>query len=55
MSNMEMQEQGLLNKMMCDEIHEIEDGKEQQDYRGPITRSRAKTLETHRNFNGRES
>ena len=43
---MEMQEQLLLNEMMCDEIHEIEDGKEQQDYRGPITRSRAKTLET---------
>ena len=43
MSNMEMQEQSLLNEMMSDEVHEIED--EQQDYRGPITRSRAKTLE----------
>ena len=31
--------------MMCDEVHEIEDANEQQDYRGPITRSRAKTLE----------
>ena len=29
-------------QMMSDEVHEIED--EQQDYRGPITRSRAKTL-----------
>ena len=28
---------------MSDEVHKIED--EQQDYRGPITRSRAKTLE----------
>ena len=45
MSNMEMQEQSLLNEMMCDEVHEIEDANEQQDYRGPITRSRAKTLE----------
>ena len=42
---MEMQEQSLLNEMMCDEVHEIEDANEQQDYRGPITRSRAKTLE----------
>ena len=40
---MEMQEQSLLNEMMSDEVHEIED--EQQDYRGPITRSRSKTLE----------
>ena len=45
MSNMEMQEQSLLNEMMCDEVHEIEDANGQQDYRGPITRSRAKTLE----------
>ena len=45
MSNMEMQEQSLLNEVMCDEIHEIEDANEQQDYRGPITRSRANTLE----------
>ena len=45
MSNMEIQEQSLLNEMMCDEIHEIEDANEEQDYRGPITRSRAKTLE----------
>ena len=29
--------------MLSDEVHEIED--EQQDYRGPTTRSRAKTLE----------
>ena len=43
---MEMQEQSILNEMMCDEIHEIEDNNEQQDYRGPMTRSRAKTLET---------
>ena len=43
MSNMEMQEQSLLNEMMCNEVHEIEDANEQQDYRGPITRSRAKT------------
>ena len=43
MSNMEMQEKSLLNEMMSDEVHEIED--EQQDYRGPITRSKAKTLE----------
>ena len=40
---MEMQEQSFLNEMMSDEVHEIED--EQQDYRGPITRSRTKTLE----------
>ena len=45
MSNMEMQEQSLLNEIMCDEVHEIEDANEQLDYRGPITRSRAKTLE----------
>ena len=32
--------------MMCDEVHEIENGNEQQDYWGPITRSRAKSLET---------
>ena len=43
---MEMQEQSILNEMMCDEIHEIEDANGQQDYRGPMTRSRAKTLET---------
>ena len=43
---MEMQEQSLLNEMMCDEVHEIEDANEQQDYRSPIMRSRAKTLET---------
>ena len=42
---MEMQEQSFLNEMMCDEVHEIEDANEQKDYRGPITRSRAKTLE----------
>ena len=42
---MEMQEQNLLNEMMYDEIHEIDDVNEQQDYTGPITRSRAKTLE----------
>ena len=46
MFNMEMQEQSLLNEMMCDKVHEIEDANEQQDYRGPIMRSRAKTLET---------
>ena len=45
MSNMEMQEQSLLNEMVCDQVHETEDANEQQDYRGPITRSRAKTLE----------
>ena len=45
MSNMEMQEQSL-------EIHEIDN--EQQDYRGPITRSKAKNPRTHRNFNGRK-
>ena len=44
MFNMEMQEQSLLNEMMCDEVHEIEDANGQQDYRGPMTRSRAKTL-----------
>ena len=33
MSNMEMQEQSILNEMMCDEVHEIEDGHEQQDYK----------------------
>ena len=43
MSNMEMQEQSLLNEMMSDEVPKFEDG--QQDYRGPITRSRAKTSE----------
>ena len=32
--------------MMHDEVHEIEDAKQHQDYRGPIMRSRAKTLET---------
>ena len=42
---MEMQEQSLLNEMMCDEVHEIEDVNEQKDYRGPITRCRAKILE----------
>ena len=42
---MEMQEQSLLSEMMCDEVHEIKDVNEQKDYRGPITRSRAKTLE----------
>ena len=46
MSNMEMQEQSILNEMMCDEVPEIEDSHEQQDYRGPITRSRAKVLES---------
>ena len=40
-----MQEQSLLNEMMSDEVHEIEDVNEQKDYRGLITRSRAKTLE----------
>ena len=45
MSNMEIQEQNLLKEMMCNEVHEIKDANEQQDYRGPITRSRAKTLE----------
>ena len=40
---MEMQEQSLLNEIMSDEVYEIED--EQQDYRGPISRSRAQTLE----------
>ena len=29
MFNMEMQEQSLLNEMMCDEVHEIEDTNEQ--------------------------
>ena len=42
---MEVQEQSLLNEMMCDEVHEIEDTNGQQDYRGPTTRSRARTLE----------
>ena len=42
---MEMQEQSILNEMMCDEVHEIEDSHEQQDYRGPITRSRAKAVD----------
>ena len=41
-----MQEQSPLNEMMCDEVDEIEDANGQQDYRGPMTRSRAKTLET---------
>ena len=40
-----MQEQSILNEMMCDEVHEIEDSHEQQDYRGRITRSRAKVPE----------
>ena len=45
MSNMEMQEQSILNEMMYDEVHEIEDSHEQQEYRGPVTRSRANVLE----------
>ena len=45
MSNMEIQEQSLLKEMMGDEVHEIGDANEQNDYRGPITRSRTKTLE----------
>ena len=55
MFNMEMQEQSILNEMMCDETPEIEDANGQQDYRGPMTRPREKTLENHRNFHGRES
>ena len=46
MSNMEVQEQSVLNEMMCAEVHEIEDTEEQKDYQGPMTRSRAKTLRT---------
>ena len=42
---MEMQEQSILNEMMRDQVHEIEDSHEQQDYRGPITRSRAKAID----------
>ena len=45
MSNIEMQEQSILNEMMCDEVREIEDGHEQQDYRGPITRSRVRAID----------
>ena len=45
MSNMEMQGQSILNEMMCDEVHEMEEGHEQQDYKGPITRSRARTID----------
>ena len=39
---MEMQEQGATNYIMYDEIHEVENAKEQQDYKGPVTRSRAR-------------
>ena len=42
---MEMQEQSIFNEMMCDEVHEIKDPNGQQDYRGPVTRSRVRTLE----------
>ena len=38
---MEIQEQGDMN-MMYDEVHEVENANEQQDYRGPVTRSRAR-------------
>ena len=51
--NMEMQEQSVLNEMMCDEIHKIKDKNGQQDYRGPMTRSY--DPRNHRNFHGRES
>ena len=54
MSNMEMQEQSILNEMMCDEVHEIEDANGQQDYRGPVTRSRVRTLEPIETSIGRE-
>ena len=39
---MEMQEQGTINDMMCDEAHQVENEDEKQEYQGPITRSRAK-------------
>ena len=39
---MEMQEQGAINDTMYDEVHEVENANEQKDYRGPVTRSRAK-------------
>ena len=37
-----MQEQGAIPDAMYDEIHEVENANEQQDYTGPVTRSRAK-------------
>ena len=37
-----MQEQGAVNDLMYDEVHELENANEQQDYTGPVTRSRAK-------------
>lgn len=42
---MEMQEQDDINDTVYDEVHEVENPNEQQDYNGPITRSRAKAQE----------
>ena len=39
---MEMQDQATRNDMMYDEVHEIENTREEGTYRGPVTRSRAK-------------
>ena len=47
---MEMQEQGAINDMVYDEVHEVENANEQQDYRGPVTRSRDKSSGSHRFF-----
>ena len=37
-----MQDQGASSNAMCDEVHEVDSANEQQDYTGPVTRSRAK-------------
>ena len=39
---MEMQDQGAINNALYDEVHEVDNANEQQDYAGPMTKSRAK-------------
>ena len=39
---MEMQDQGAIENALYDEVHEVDNANEQQDYTGPVTRSRAK-------------
>ena len=43
-----MQEQGAINDTMYNEVYEVENANELQDYRGLVTRSRAKGQGSHR-------
>ena len=37
-----MQEQGTINTHMCNEAHQVEHDDGKQEYKGPVTRSKAK-------------